>query len=95
MLQLKWKKSVSGSGSKSERLNDPNHSYLLKDIINEVEAEALAPASGRQSTNTMLEPGKEPPLITKLEKRLPSLEEKDLSGLPQEASSESCKKAPL
>ena len=67
------------SGSKSESLNETNHSYLLNDIIIKVDAEAPAPASGSHSTTRILEPGKEPhPLSTKLERRLPSWEEKDL-----------------
>ena len=32
---------VEGSGSRCESLKDTNHSYLLKDIIIEVEAEPL------------------------------------------------------
>ena len=72
------------------------HSFLLKDIIKEVEAEALAPASGRHSTIRMLEPGKEPhPLSTKLERRLPCREEKTFIGLPQEAKTESLQETPL
>ena len=81
---------MEGSGSKSESFNDTNHSYLLKDITKEVETEALAPASGRHSTNRMLEPGKElHPFSTKLERRLPCWEEKTFIGLPQEAIAES------
>ena len=46
---------MEGSGTKSESLKDTNHSYLLKDIIIEVEAEAFAPGSGRHFTIRMLE----------------------------------------
>ena len=87
---------AEGSGSKSESLNDTNHSYLLKDILKEVEAEALGPVSGRHSTIRIWEPGKEPhPFSTKLERRLPCWEEKTFIGLPQEAKTESLKEAPL
>ena len=61
-----------------------------------VEAEALAPASGRHSTIIMLEPGKKPhPLSAKLEKDSQVGRRDTYIGKPQEAKAESIKEAPL